>query len=418
VSPNTARWRLPAAIAVALVIGQLAVWLLQPSIDLDPASVDEGAYFSKAQIDRANDYRQTQRLLALAIVALQAALLVGLVARPPRKTIGAIERRAGGRRLVAGFVAGAGLIGALAVVAAPLTAIAYRRAVDFGLSTQGWGGWIVDILKSTAIEALLVGAAATMALALVRRWGRRWWIPGSALVVSLAVVFVWLAPVVLAPLFNRYTDLPSGRTRDDLIELAERNGVDVDRVLVVDASRRTNSVNAYVTGLGQTKRIVLYDTLLREYTPAQIRLVVAHELGHEKQKDVLRGLAWLALFTPLALYAAMLLAERWSRRAGAKPGELGSLPALALALAVMSVAGMIVSNQLSRDIEARADQFALEATMQPQRAIGLERRLTLSNLSQPRPPSLLHALLGTHPTPAQRIGSALAYERRSGRPAD
>ncbi len=402
--------RLPAAIVVAVLAGELAVWLLRPAVDLEPEVVSQYDYFSRAELERAGDFVSVQRALGIGGLIAEGALLVLLVVRPPRAALGRVRQLARGRPLVAGAIVGAGLISALTLAGLPFAVAAHQRSVDFDLSTQDWAGFLSDLGKSAAIGAALAGAGAALALALMRRFRGRWWIAAAATVVVLEVVFVWLAPVVLAPLFNTYTQLPEGRTRSDLIELARDNGVEVDDVLEVDASRRTNAVNAYVTGIGTTKRIVIYDTLLEDYSPGQVRLVVAHELAHVKQRDVPRGLLWTALFAPGAMFVVMLLTERWSRRAGSRPGEPGSLFALALALAIVSAGGVISSNQLSRQVERRADQFALEATGEPQRFIDLERRLAISNVSEPDPPPLLHDLLGTHPTTIERIGAALRYE--------
>ena len=150
-------------------------------------------------------------------------------------------------------------------------------------------------------------------IALVRRFGRRWWLPGTVAVAAIAVVFVWLAPVVLAPLFNKFTPLPadSQARAAGARALARRAGVDVGEVYRVDASRRVRSLNAYVDGIGSTRRVVLYDNLLRRANRPELRSVVAHELGHVKHDDVLRGLAFLVIVTPLGL----LFAERARRRA-------------------------------------------------------------------------------------------------------
>src|SRR4051794_41742022 len=123
----------------------------------------------------------------------------------------------------------------------------------------------------------------------------------------------YAGPVVLDPIFNRFTALPPGQTRSDVLELAEAAGVDVGEVYEVDASRRTTAANAYVNGLGHTKRVVLYDTLLERFTRDEVRLVVAHELGHVRYRDVTHGLLWLALVTPLGLFAVKRLAEALGR---------------------------------------------------------------------------------------------------------
>jgi STE24 endopeptidase len=246
----------------------------------------------------------------------------------------------------------------------------------------------------------------------MRRFPRRWWVAGAAAVVAIEIVFVWLAPVVLDPLFNRYEDLPPGRTRAAVTELADRAGVEVGDVLVVDASRRTTAANAYVGGLGSTKRVVIYDTLLERFDPAQVELVVAHELAHVKQRDLARGMLWVAIVSLPGMYVVMLLTRRWAARAGVAPGAPGSVPALVLALAVVSFGLGIISNQLSRAVESKADAYSLELTDEPREFIELERRLALANVSDPDPPDAYRLVFGTHPETMERIGIAVAYERK------
>jgi STE24 endopeptidase len=281
-----------------------------------------------------------------------------------------------------------------------------------GLSTQDWGAWMSDRAKAAAVAGVLAAGGAALFSVLMRRFPRRWWLAGAGAVVAIEIVFVWLAPVVVDPLFNRYEDLPQGRTRAAVTQLAERAGVDVGDVLVVDASRRTTAANAYVNGLGHTKRVVLYDTLLERFDPAQVDLVVAHELGHVKQRDLARGMLWVAIVAGPGMYVVMLLTRRWGARAGASPDAPGSMPALALALAVVSFGLTVVSNQLSRAVEGRADTFALELAGKPREFIELERRLALANVADPDPPGAYRFLFGTHPPTVDRIGMALEFERR------
>lgn len=402
------------AVVASVLIAEGAVWLLRPAQRIDPAPVSASDVFRPAELERARDYAGGQRLLGLGGIAAQGAVLVLLVARPPRRAMRALDRAARGRKVVATALAGGGLVLAISIVALPFAAIAHERAVDFGKSTQSWGGWIEDQVKSLAIAVVLAAVGAALFTALMRRFPRHWWLPGTAAVIGLVVLFAWLTPVVLDPVFNRYTDLPPGRTRADVEELARRSGVDVGDVLVVDASRRTTGANAYVVGLGHTKRVVLYDTLLQRFTPAQVRVVVAHELGHVKHRDVPRGILWVAIVAPGAMLLVMLLTTRWSARAGTVPGTAASLPAFALALSLVVFAGTIVSNQLSRAVEARADADALELTGEARAFIGMERRLAVVNLNDPDPPRLYQALFATHPAVVERIGAAVAYERASG----
>ena len=208
------------AIVGAVLIAEGAVWLLRPEGVIEPVEVSESAYFSPAELERARDFREGQRLLGLAGTAVTGAVLVLMVARPPRRVIALAERGGRGRQLAAGALLGAGLVVALRLAPLPLEAIAHQRAVDVGLATQSWGAWAWDLAKATAIAALFAALAAALFLALMRRFPRRWWIGGALAVVAIELLLVWLAPVVLAPLFNRYSDLPPGPARSDVIALA------------------------------------------------------------------------------------------------------------------------------------------------------------------------------------------------------
>jgi Zn-dependent protease with chaperone function len=408
------RLRLPLAVLAAAGAAAVATFLLRPrSGIIDPAGVDVEAYFSAAQLERAEDFRGTQRLLGLAGIGVSGATLALLAWRPPRR----LATRLGRRPIVGGAAAGAGISLLLVVVGLPLAAWRHDRAYDFGLSTQTWGPWLGDVAKSAAIEAALAAAGGAVALTLVRRFPRRWWIPGSAIVVAFGVVTIWLWPVVIDPIFNDFDPLPEGRLRSNVLELARRADVKVGEVYSVDASRRTTAVNAYVGGLGPTKRVVLYDNLIEDLPPEQVGQVVAHELGHQKHRDLYRGLLWLALVAPAGVYLVQRLAEAFGRReglgfAGRRPGPT-ALPAIALAVALVSLAVGSASNVLSRMVEARADAFSLDLTRDPAAHIALERELAERNIADPDPPGLIHALFGTHPTTIERIGIGEAWAREN-----
>jgi STE24 endopeptidase len=284
-----------------------------------------------------------------------------------------------------------------------------ERAKDVGLVTQDWVGYAGDVAKGTAIGAVLAGAGGALLVFGMRRFGRGWWAPAAAVVVAFGVATTYLTPIVLDPLFNRFTPLPAGPTRTTVLELAREAGVDVGEVYEMDASRRTTSANAYVAGIGTTKRVVLYDTLLRDFSPEEVRLVLAHELGHVHHRDVPRGLLYLAIVAPFGMFAAARLGERLAPRDSL--ATAAAVPAVVLAVGLVAPAITSISNQLSRAVEARADQFSLELTREPQAMIGFQRRIAIQNVSDPDPPRLAHVLLGTHPTTMQRIGLALAFER-------
>ena len=395
------------AVVAALVVAEAAVLLLRPRDGvIDPAPVQLSSYFSAAEVDHARDFRRPQLALYGGTLLVEVAVLGLLVARPPRRLRGPMRRP-----VLVAAVAGAGLALALDAAPLPLRAVAHERAVDVGLSTQDWAEWAGDLAKSWAIGGVVAGAGAAAAVALMRRFPRGWWLPGSAVLVAFGAATVYAGPVVIDPLFNDFEPLPPGQVRSDVLQLAREAGVDVGEVYAVDASRRTTGANAYVAGLGHTKRVVLYDTLLENFTRDEIRLVVAHELGHVHYRDVPRGLLFLALVAPVGLFAVAQATRRLAP-AEERPGP-AVLPALALSVGVLAFAVTAISNQLSRRVEARADTYALQLTRAPEPFIGFERRIALRNVSDPDPPDWVTAILATHPPTIERIGIGEAFSREA-----
>ncbi|HEX8104261.1 MAG TPA: M48 family metallopeptidase [Solirubrobacteraceae bacterium] len=408
------RLRLPAVLLAAVAVAQVAVVVMRPrDKGPEPAPVEARDYFTKAQIERARDFRRPQLVIYGATVAIELGVLVLLVRRPPRWLHGASRRQ-----VPAGALAGAAVSALPAIAQLPVSAIGRQRAIDVGLTTRSWPGWLADVGLDLAISAGLAAVGGALLVVALRRLGRAWWTVGAALIVVFGVAITYGSPVLIDPLFNRFEPLEPGRTRSAVLDLARRADVDVGEVYVVDASKRTTGANAYVAGIGKTKRVVLFDTLLRDFTPAQVRLVVAHELGHVHHRDVSHGLLWLAVVAPFGVLAAARLAERlgpddWR----ARPAP--AVPAVALALAIVVPVITTISNELSREVEARADRYALALTHQPDTLIAFQRMIAIANVSDPQPPGWVNVLLGTHPTAVQRIGAAVAFRdamRREARP--
>ena len=331
--------------------------------------------------------------------------------------------------------AGAGLVGAfghawaLRVVGAAVTLVllpmllglpfAARGRVErarFGLVTQGWGGWAVDRLRGLLISLPLAFGAlfAVYGLAGVTRW---WWVWAALGAAAVTVLLSFLAPLVFEPLFNRFTPMEAGPLRDALLALAARDGVTVRDVLVADASRRTTALNAYVSGLGRTRRIVAYDTLLSTAEPREVELVVAHELGHVVHRDVLRGTVIGAAGAALGVcvLAAVVSWQPLLDAAGvARFADPRSAWLLAAAAGFGGALTGPLGRALSRRIERRADVHALDLTAAPAEFVAMQRRLTVANVGDPSPPRLLHLLLSTHPAPAERIRLARTWRPRGG----
>jgi STE24 endopeptidase len=390
---------------LALAAAEGGVRLLSPrERPIEPADVDLHSFFSDAEIERGSRFARPQLALGLGRAAIEIGALALVVRRPPRWLSGG-----SGRAAVRGALGGAGLAVGLSLPALPLSAIARRRGIAVGLVTQSWRGWASDLAKGAAIESALAAAAGSAAVALTKRYPRRWWLPTSAGSVLFGAALAALAPVVLDPIFNDFTPLPEGQTRSDVLDLARAAGVKVGEVYSVDASKRTTAANAYVAGLGPTKRVVLFDTLLDRYSRDEIRVVVAHELGHVRNRDVPRGVLYAALVAP----AAALAVQRLSWELSPERGTAGALPALALAAAAVGAPTGLIGNRLSRAIERRSDAYSLALTDAPAAFISFERAIAVQNVADLEPPRWLTSLLATHPPTAERIGSAVSFAERA-----
>jgi STE24 endopeptidase len=268
----------------------------------------------------------------------------------------------------------------------------------WGFSTQSLRGFFADRAKALAIGVALT-ALAMVGLVGIARAFPSWWPTVAALVAALLVLLLgFVAPVLLEPVFNRFRPLADGALAGELRELAVRAGVPVRDVLVADASRRTRKVNAYVSGIGSTRRVVVFDTLLERSRPRELKVVVAHELGHRRARHV-------ALGTALGMAgAAVFVLLVWA--VVRNPGDPASVPLVLLVAALLELAVLPLGAAFSRRWERSADRFSLELTRDAEAFETAHRELALANLSDLDPPRWLYRLLFTHPTPPERIAAA------------
>jgi STE24 endopeptidase len=414
----TNRATLVAVFVVLIVALLVAVWLGTPwrPLPMVLSEADPSRNFSSAEIEREDAFHAAVRppaYLSMALV-LAVSLLLGLTPLGAR-LVGLLPGPWPVRVLVGGFVLTA--VGAL--VALPLDARAEVVLRQYGLSTRGWGGWAADTAKSYLV-GLVVTLVVLFGLYTLVRWSPHWWWAfGAAAMAALVVVLSFVYPVVVEPLFNKFVPMESGPLRSSLLAMAEADEVPARDVLVADASRRTSTLNAYVSGFGATRRIVVYDTLLKKASDDEVRLVVAHELGHAKRRDVLWGTLVAALGSAAAVCLLALLLS-WSvllRRSGVL--SLGDPRSIALALALIAVLGAVAgppSALVSRRVEARADVHSLDLTRDPAAFAAMQRRLSVTNLSDLNPSPLVFGLFATHPTAPQRIALARDWARLHGLP--
>ncbi|GGK26516.1 hypothetical protein GCM10010124_18970 [Pilimelia terevasa] len=409
------------AVLTLVVLGAglaLAVALLTPWQRVPAPRADQLAALRDLpadQVARGREFAAALRPGRYGGMGLSLAVALALGLTPLGARLVEFAGRLGGGAWWAQVLCGGlGVLLVADLVALPLAAWRHTILVRYGLSTQDWGGWLVDLLKAYAVGAVVGAVVLFGYFGLVRLAPRWWWAYGAAGAAALVALFSFVLPVLVEPVFNRFTPMPASPLRTELMALADRDGVPVREVLVADASRRTRAVNAYVSGLGPTRRIVVYDTLLREAPPAEVVAVAAHELGHAKDRDVLAGTLTGALAAAAGVVALYLIGGlAWPLRLAGAP-DIGDPRAIGLLLALGAVAGLVggpVQAYASRRIEARADAHALALTGDPAAFAAMQRRLAGVNLADPDPPYLEHALLGSHPSTVERIAAARAYAR-------
>lgn len=371
-----------------------------------------GSSFTDEQVARHGAYQRPGYVAFGLGLVVQVVTLVVLARGPWANLIASLESRIGAwplRALAAGAIAGL-MLTAIALPLAFVRGYVIEHAWD--LSTQTPAAWLADRAKGAAVSAVTSAIAALVFFAVVRWQPRTWWIWGWAAFTALTAIMFVLWPVVIAPLFNKFTPLEPGPLDAEVRALAEEAGVPIDDVLVADASRRTTAENAYVAGLGGTKRLVLYDTLLRSRSDDQVAFVVAHELGHQARNHVLKNLViasagLLAAFAFLGWLGGR--ASFWTWATGATgPGDLRALPLLVLLSIGLTLISTPVESALSRRDEAEADRIAIELTDDPSAAISAFRRLALANLADLDPPPVAVAAFYSHPPIPDRIDAILA----------
>ena len=372
--------------------------------------VSRGATFSDAEVARHGAYRGPAYLSVVLSVLLQVIALVVLArVLVPRL----VERIAG---IPGGWIAKVALVTAVVVVTTTLVALPLSFVRGFqiehawGLSTQSSAGWFADKARSLGVGLVVAVVPAIAFFGLVRAFPRTWWLWGWAAFSFLTILFAFLWPIVVAPLFNRFTPLEPGPLRDRVVELADEAGVRIDDVLVADASKRTSAENAYVAGIGSSKRMVLYDTLIAAGDDDETAYVAAHELGHEVHSHIWKSVA-LTSVSLLAGFAALWwLAQRagvWAWAGASGVGDPRALPVLVLLTVVAGIAFLPVQNAVSRAFEREADRVAISLTEDPITATSVYRRLAYSNLADLRPPKVAVWTLFTHPPIPERIQNVL-----------
>jgi STE24 endopeptidase len=419
--PRTVALVAALVLYAALVVAVATTTPWRPLGDVaNQAPVDLSRDFSPAEHQRENAYHREVRPPAYIALGLGLVLAWVLGFTPlGSRLVEVVARPLGGGWIWHVLLGGLAVLLLGRLLTLPLSAwmeVIQRR---YGLSTRDWGGWAADLAKAFGLTTIVTLVVLLVLFALIRAMPQWWWVPAAAGAALLVMLLSFVYPLVVEPVFNKFTPMQQGALRTSLIQLAERDGVPVDDVLVADASRRTSTLNAYVSGFGATRRIVVYDNLLERAPPQQVEVVVAHELGHTKYRDVLYGtlVGALGAAAGTCLLGWLLAHAGVLRRIGVT--NVGDGRALAFVLAVIATLTFFsgpLQNLVSRRIEQRADVHSLDLTEDPTTFAQMQRSLAVSALSDLDPNWLIYTMFASHDTAPQRIALSRTWANQHGVP--
>jgi STE24 endopeptidase len=369
--------------------------------------------------DKATRYHRLGRRVSVISTAWSFVLLTGLLA-----TGGSVALRAwatsaasalGGDHLPGVAVGLYVLALTLILDAATLPPGFYKGFVlerRFGLATETMAHWLQDHLKAVAIGVVFAEAGAGFVYATLRHWPGTWWLISGAAYSVVVIGLVTLAPVLLLPLFYTFKPLDKASLRERLTALAGQANTSIKGVYEWTLSDRTKKANAALTGIGRTRRILLSDTLLAEYSDDEIEVILAHELAHHVHRDIWSAVTLDALLTCAGFYAAHRMLQSAVPLLGLQSAsDVAGVPVLLIAAGTLGLVVKPLMNAVSRAHERRADQFALHLTRNPSGFMSAMRRLGQQNLAEENPSRLVQAFFYTHPPITERLRAAKDYTR-------
>ena len=385
-------------VAAGSVLGAAALWETIVPKGLTLPDVPDAA-FDRELVAEAQDFERLMRVSTIASIVVLIGVLVVYAQRGA-----SLMRESAAGPIGTGF-----LLGIMGI------ALTWLAQVPFGLFEVWWARrhdaidinyaeWFGSEWGTLAGDALFLCLALLIVMALARVVRIAWWIPSSLAFVGLALGFAFAGPYLYSGL-----ETPPAQIRADADRLADQ-GLPRVPVKIEEVHEWTSDPNAFAFGLGDTRRVVLWDTLTDGFARDEVRVVLAHELAHHDHDHIAKSIGWLAIFVvPAALIVALV-----TRRRGGL-GDPRAVPLALLVIVVLNTLAMPLQNSGSRRYESEADWAALQATNDPKAMESLFRRFTEEGLSDPSPPGWFHTIFDTHPSGADRVAMARAYAERGGR---
>lgn len=423
---------------LAIVFVYLVLFFVTSFASSDTTRTEARQYFDEELIQRGLRYAHERRLLGWAQTGLQLVFLLSVIVTGfARRWTDWCARWMGGRWYLGLLLVGVSVYLAEQLLALPLRLVRLEQARAWGMTQRGTLDWLLDHAKSLGV-VLVVGTMVLSGLYLLIRWlPRWWWLPAGVAGALFGIFCAFVMPLVIDPLFNTFTPLTDQTLQERFRALAARAGVSVEEVLVMDASRQSKHSNAYFTGFGSTRRIVVYDTLLQPYAAAsassvarivatapaspstvavvyhehgqaadEIESILAHEIGHWQHDHVVKGIALATVGALIGLFVLSCILRWCVNRAPFRlrhPADPAGLPLLLLLLLLGSWISMPIQNGISRHFERQADAAGLDLAGRADAFIGAEKRLCRDNLSNVAPTPFNVWMFSTHPSALERI---------------
>jgi len=377
---------------------------------LYPGQINPAAlwYFSIEQAHSARAYSFVPRVLFITSFILQATALGWLVFSRKGAAIARwLEERSCGHYWKSILVYFSLLWFFLRLLRLPFTLFGYYWQQTWGFSTQSLASWWLDYTKSAVLDLSLSTFGVLLFFLILKHWPKIWWVIGATLFAFWLALQNFFWPVIVSPMFNHFEPVKDPAVINMVKGLADKAGIQVKEVLVMDASRRTTMTNAYFIGLGTTKQIVIYDNLLENYPLDEVRAVLAHEMGHWQKGHIIQGLALGILGNFLVWGLLALFLRGFTPASGHYLSEKWACLQLFLILILMVISPL--QNYISREMEKQADQVSLALTENPAPEVRLQIDLATKNLSDVSPPDFIVWFGYTHPPVLSRIKAMGGY---------
>lgn len=383
----------------AFLFSSLYLWFT-----LFPGAVSPQAlsYFKAEQIQGGRAYSFVPRLTYIFGFLFQVGFLIWFIrSRRAELLSSTCQRYTRGREWFGIFIFFLVTWIALNLISLPLNYLnGFYWQHHWGFSTQTLGSWILDYIKESGLDLLMSGVGVLLLFLAFRIWPRIWWIMCALFFSLWLIIQSVLWPILIAPLFNHFEPVQNIEVTSMVHELAEKAGVSIDQILVMDASQRTTKANAYFAGLGETKRIVLYDNLLKHYSLDEVKAVIAHEMAHWQKGHIVKGIL-LGILGSFIIWGGAYHVIRSGIKGNKYPPMVWAVFLLFVILATF--VSSPVQNYISRQMEIEADQTSVLLTGDANAAIRLQMNLSQRNRSDLSPPSFIEWFSYTHPSVLTRI---------------